>query len=442
MRRRAPIARRRPARSPIGRGALVAGLLCGLAFGPVAGATAPSAAADNQQCEAGRVDWIASPPDAFAVLDPERAWQKARGVTSVIAVVDSGIDGSHPHLRDAIAPGSKDLVKDGTRPDGLTDLYRHGTVVAGVIAARELPESGLKGVAPRAKLISVRVFRDLGEDSARAGFQPTEARLAQGIKYAADRHATIINVSLSVDRPSPTLKDAVKYATARGSLVVASAGSRDTAAGSTDDGPRYPAAYKEVLGVAAGDDILNQDGVGNAIHGEHVDVAAPGRNVLSAFVGGGDCIFARDNKASSSWATAYASGAAALVAAAHPDETPEQWAYRLKATASRPDPDRRDDAVGWGMIRPYEAITFIPDSTKRGPADSPFADTSNTAIRPAAGTVQVSDAEPGFRTTRRYLTGVGIAGVALLAMLGTLLVLRRPRRPAPTTPDAPTPPGS
>ena len=102
---------------------------------------------------------------------------------------------------------------------------------------------------------------------------------------------------------------------------------------------------------------------------EFVDVVAPGSQVDTTYLDVGDCTL-DDGHPSSSYATGYVSGVAALIASAYPDESPEQWAYRIMVTAMRADPSARTDETGWGEIRPYEALSFIDDGTAPGP-DSP-----------------------------------------------------------------------
>ena len=99
----------------------------------------------------------------------------------IVAIVDSGIDAANAHLKDAVI-GGIDLVGDGTDSSGLNDLDGHGTAIAGLVAARSVPGSGVIGLAPDAQLLSVRVFRGTNEENVKAGFGPTVERLAQGIR--------------------------------------------------------------------------------------------------------------------------------------------------------------------------------------------------------------------------------------------------------------------
>lgn len=398
------------------------------AVGPAAAPVTPDAATAGEECEPGQHVLVPETPPAFAILRADRLAAMGTGAGVLIAVVDSGIDTTNPHLRDAVV-GGVDLVGDGVGP--FADPNGHGTVVAGIIGARPVAGSGLVGLAPQAALLSVRVYRAADEQSLEAGYGPTTGRIAAGIRYAADQGATIINVSLSSDLPDPALDAAVGYALSRGSLVVASAGNRETAEAGATDSPRYPAASAGALAVTA----AGLDGAVTpaSIHGPHVDVAAPGQDVLSAAPGGTDCYYAVDGP-STSYATAYASAAAALVAQMHPQDGPAGWEYRLMATAIRPDLDRRDDVNGWGLIDPLTAMQLLPDSTTRGP-QSPFADTPGGPVRPEPVTVSPDYATPAATITRNVAVFGAIGGSTALGVLAVLLVLRS-RRPAAPQPDA------
>ena len=344
-------------------------LLAAPAAGAVAATPTPTPTG-SQPCTAGQAIPIAQSPPAFRWMQTDLAWSITQGAGVLVAVVDSGVDATNFHLGSALS-GGVDLVGDGAGANGYADANGHGTVVAGIIAAHAVDGSGMLGVAPAARLLSVRVFAAETDAALQAGYGPSPTRVADGIQYAADAGAKVISVSLSTPTDEPALRAAVAYAAAHGALVVASAGNRTTGK-DTSDGPRYPAADPGALAVAA----VDADGAPTdaSIHGPHVQVAGPGAQVLSSADRAGDCLYATDT-AESSFATAYVAGAAALVAAAHPDESPAEWAYRLMATASRDDPDRRDDQIGWGIVQPYDAITLTPGAGVRGPAN-PFTGTT------------------------------------------------------------------
>jgi len=414
------------------RGAGILGVAVLIAAGSVIAPTAAPAYAAGQSCEPGQIVFTPNKPAALTSLDAAAANQRATGRGVTVAVVDSGIDAGNPHLAGAVV-GGVNLVGDGERPDGLSDPLGHGTVIAGEIAARPVAGSGVVGLAPDAALLSVRVFRSDTEDDAKKGFGPTVARIAQGIRWGVDHGARVINVSMSMRQDDPTLRAAVEYAAARHSLVVASGGNRASDPEAPDEA-RFPAGYPEALGVsAAADDGRVTD---DSIHGPQVSVTAPGANVLSTATGAGDCQF--EAVPSASWATAYVSGAAALVAQAHPDEPAAGWAYRLRATALRADADHRDDRDGWGFIQPAAAIDLLPDASIRGP-QSPFVDNAGSAVRPVGAEVGSDPSPSAFLETKQAAILAGVIAAALLGLLTTLLLLRR-RRTELADASASTPP--
>lgn len=384
---------------------------------------APATAAAGTGCRPGDVQLVEQSPPALDQLQADLAWTLTRGAGVLVAVVDSGVDAANPHLTDALA-GGIDLVGDGLGANGYADLHGHGTAVAGTIAARGIAGSGVVGLAPEARLLSVRVFASDDEKTREAGFGPSAPRLADGIRAAADAGAQVVAVAMSSPADDPAIVDAVAYARARGSLVVASGGNA-----TGDAGARYPAAAPGALGVTAVDAAGN--GTAATTHGPHVRVAAPGQQVLTSAVGAGDCVYAQQEPRAS-FATGYAAAAAALVAAAHPDETPDRWAYRLEATAARPDPDHRDDAIGWGVVQPYEAIVLVPDASIRGPVD-PATGATPAPVRPAVAAPQVRASQDPWAPARGTGALVTVLALSAAGVLGAVVVLRT-RRTEPAQP--------
>ena len=216
------------------------------------------------------------------------AWQITSGSQAIlIAVLDTGIDPQHEDLADKV-------VADVNFTDSPTtnDLHGHGTHVAGIIAASADNDIGITGMVHHTQLMNVKVVEDNGQF-----YSPT---LAKGIIWAVDNGAKVINISLTIDRPTQALEDAVDYAWSKGAIIVAAAGNNG---GST---PMYPAYYANSLAVTAtdSDDLLVQ----LAKHGDWVDVAAPGANIYSTLP---------DNDygfmSGTSMATAYAAGLAGLL---------------------------------------------------------------------------------------------------------------------------------
>lgn len=399
------------------RGVLAPAVLAtGVVVGPAA---APSVAAD--QCTEQKVQYSAETPYALKRLNAPYAWTVATGRGVVVAVVDSGVAAGNAHLRGALVPGTSLVPK----LSATTDASGHGTAVAGEIAARPVKGSGVVGLAKDATIMPVRVFYDSNDESRAQGVGPRADRIAEGIRWAVDHGAKVVNVSLSTPTDDARLRAAVDHATARGALVVASAGNRTTAEDKSD-GPRYPAAYPQVLAVAATDasDQVTDD----SIHGAHVDVAAPGTDVLTTFHAAGDCLLSEAGE-STSFATAYASAAAALLVQRFPAAGPAEWKHRLEVTASRTARDRRDDRAGWGLIQPYEALTASTDASLGGPP--PPGQPTPAAPSVVARPIDLSQA-PDVRAPERgavlWWALAGASGVVALALGGLLRVGRR--RPA------------
>jgi subtilisin family serine protease len=186
-----------------------------------------------------------------------QAWSVTRGSQKVIvAVIDTGVDATHPDLRGAFVPGY-DVVGNDADP---RDENGHGTAVAGIIAARRV------GLCSACTLMAVRV---LGADG-----YGTTSTIADGIVRAVNAGARVLNLSLGSNGTTAAEADAVKYALDRSVLVVAAAGNDGR------DGALYPAAFPGVLSVAATDEADKLYSWSN--RGAGVRVAAPGCNTAPA----------------------------------------------------------------------------------------------------------------------------------------------------------------
>ncbi|WP_130875278.1 S8 family serine peptidase [[Pseudopropionibacterium] massiliense] len=375
------------------------------------------------QCTVEKPTLVPQRPPAIDQLGIEEAWKISRGNGVTVAVVDSGVAGDNVHFKDknVLLPGY-DMMDGG---DGSTDVGMHGTALAGQISAREVEGSGLIGVAPESQILPVRVLvktDDPQEAQNTRGPEPTHT--AAGIQWAADNGAKVIVVALSSSADNPSLKSATEYATSKGALVVASAGNVDPKSPAKQHNvPQYPAAYSDVLSVTAVDTTgAPSDTV---IHGPHVDVAAPGMNVLTTFLGAGDCVFSGD-KPSTSYATGYVGAVAALVAAAHPDETPADWKYRILATALRPTRSLRDDKIGWGLVAPYAALTFTNDGAVPGPPNPRFSESATQDVP----TMTPPSPQKDQRPMRTMVLGI-IAGIGCLGTLAALAASRLRSQDAP-----------
>ncbi len=384
-------------------------------MGTAASGSIAAPAAALPQCGRGEPQWADSTPFALERLGIKDVWPITRGRGVVVAVVDSGVEADNLHLVDAVDPGIS-LIPGDPEPEGTDAVNYHGTAIASLIAARTVEGSRLTGVAPQARIMPVRVFASQDEQDIVAGNGLRTDRLAEGIRWAADNGADIINVSISAPGPDPTLAAAVQHAQANDALVVASVGNRGE---TTGDGPRWPAAYDGVLGVTA---TTTTDEVTDAsVSSPAVDVSAPGQDVVSAWFDERDCINSPGDQApQTSWAAGYVSGVAALVRAAHPNASAEEIAYRLMVTGDRPVRSQRDDTRGWGIVQPYLAITMLIDSEVAGPpAPGPSA---SSGPSPAPDRVDVQRAVDPFASVRPTAAWWALAGTFTLGMLTLLRV--------------------
>ncbi|MGL5860735.1 MAG: S8 family serine peptidase, partial [Phycicoccus sp.] len=362
-------------------------------------------------------------PTALARLGASRAWASATGAGVVVAVVDTGVAAANVHFPDGVVLPGRTFAGGSPREDPAG----HGTAVAGIIAARDIgPRSGLVGLAPSARILPVKVVPD-GQAAERLGTDT--ATLADGIRWAAGAGVQVIAVALSTSRDDPRLRDAVRDATAAGSLVVASAGNRRTAEEDAR-GTRHPGAHAQAVAVAATD---NEDRpTEDSVSGTHVDLAAPGRDVLTTFGAWGDCYLSQDGE-SASYATGYVAAAAALVVQRFPGEGPARWKHRLEAPGARDRRDARDDRLGWGVVQPVEALTTVLDDGVLGPV-APGTRSRPRATAPPEPIALGVPADIRAQDRRAVLWVTVVGGGAVLALL-LLRLTRRRERPGGEPPD-------
>jgi type VII secretion-associated serine protease mycosin len=404
------------------RGVVTAALLVAAATAgfPAAASAAPPDGACRGEPEPAR-DVITQLPWAQQLLDLDRTWPHSTGAGVTVAVVDSGVDADHPQLRGKVLPGA-DFFLVGDLP-GNFDCVAHGTAAASIVAASPVPGVGFRGVAPDARVLPVRITdRELTDSGEATPINP--GVVADGIRYAADSGAAVINLSLSGYGDFPAIRDAVAHARARNVLLVAAVGNRD------DQGPvpSFPASYDGVLGVGS----IDIDGVraqGSQV-GPYVDLVAPGEDVVGASRVAGHHYWA-----GTSFAAPFVSGVAALVRAAHPELTAQEVADRLVATAD-PAPGGKDSLeYGAGVVDPYRAVT--EDLTDREPLAVPGV----SPEPPDPGELREAAWWADMSAGAKAGAGLVLAAIAVTAVLAVALPRARRRRWAatrrPALPDTP-----
>ena len=263
-----------------------------------------------------------------------QAWDFTTGLSNaVVAVLDSGINPAHPDLLGQVLPGY-DFVNEDDDP---SDDFGHGTAVAGAVAAAGNNGIGVAGVAYSCRVLPVKVLDASGFAS--------YSCIAQGIRYAVDQGARVINLSIVGSESSDTLQDAVNHAWSNNAVIVAAAGNN------ADAVPQYPAACDHVVGVSATepDDSL----AWFSSYGNTVTLAAPG-----------DDIWTIQNHASepygawrgTSFASPIAAGVAALVAAENPSLSNTQIVAILEQTADDIGEVGCDTSFGHGRVNAGRAV--------------------------------------------------------------------------------------
>jgi thermitase len=328
-----------------------------------------------------------------ADLGVQAAWLVTRGAGTCIAVVDNGFDVRHPDLRDALASTSGSFHPDGSGParfvQGLDQIptRRHGTMCAGVAAARADNGEGGCGVANEAALTLVGCLVD------QLGSQVT---LARAIAYAADPRqespaadladgADVISCSLG-PKGAPwqltgVLQDSIHFATGQGRR------GKGTPVFWATDNANVPieqdevCSYEKVIAVGLS---TNHDLEGNSAHGSALDFLAPGVDIYSTALDGG-----YGTETGTSMAAPAAAGVAALVLAVNPNLRWEQVREIMRATCKKPDhvsfePDGRNDDYGFGRVdagRAVDAARLAGDEAGVAPHEAVVAAGSGAPAR-------------------------------------------------------------
>jgi thermitase len=264
-----------------------------------------------------------------------QAWDVTTGSPSItIAILDTGVDTNHPDLASKIV---KNINFSGSPT--ADDVYGHGTHVAGIAAAITNNGIGVAGLGYTSTIMNVKVLGDNG-----VGYW---SWVAQGIVWAADHGAKIINLSLGGPSGSTTVEGAINYAWSKGVVVVAAAGNYGNSA------PCYPAYYTNCIAVAATDSRDRLAGWSD--YGGWVDVAAPGVNIVSTYltsVNGGYRVMS-----GTSMASPHVAGLAALVFTVVTDSNGNgRLNDEVRAQIQANCDDIGVSGIGSGLIDAYKAV--------------------------------------------------------------------------------------
>jgi thermitase len=319
----------------------------------------------------------------LAKISAPQAWTISQGVPGVIiAILDSGIDATHPDLAAKLVPGYN-FFDNNTNT---ADVYGHGTLVAGAAAALSNNGTGVASVAWQNLLMPVRVTDTNGYGSVLA--------IAQGLTWAVDHGAKVMNLSFTGIAGISTITSAAQYVVSQGGLVVAAAGN----CGCLDSTAENP----YILSVSATDttDTL----ASFSSRGPYVDMAAPGVSIVTTTAGGG-----YGGVSGTSFSSPIAAGVVALMMSVDPALTPTDIETLLEATTDDLGVAGYDSAFGFGRVNAYKALRAAGGSSPPLASDTTaptaaISSPANTAT--VAGTINVSVVatdEVGVAQTELYL---------------------------------------
>lgn len=270
----------------------------------------------------------------------EIGWNISSGAKDVpIAILDSGADPDHEDLKDRILYGYNAFKDDGE----FYDEHGHGTHVAGITAATTNNITGIAGVSWANPLLPVKVLNENAEGTA--------FEVANGIRWATDNGAKVINMSLGDTFNSRIMYDAIRYAYKNDVVLIAAAGNDNVST------PMYPAAYEEVIAVSAVDNQRHKAIFSN--YGSHIDVTAPGEHIPSTFLDNAYVMMS-----GTSMAAPHVAGLAGLIRSINPELTNGEVAEIIISTANDIGPVGFDPYYGYGEINVVKALQQLTSNQK------------------------------------------------------------------------------
>jgi membrane-anchored mycosin MYCP len=400
-------------------------LLAATALAPVLSPAAPAAAADCVR--PGNV--VSTIPWVQERYSFPQVWTTSTGGGVLVAVVASGVDVTQARLAGRVFAG-RDFRKGAKGAAGV-DCTGLGTQVAGVIAARRPADTGFAGVAPDAYILALGASGTENVDQDTGDLAGSPAAVANAIKEAVVRHASVIVVPVVTHVDSPALRAAVGFAEAHDVVVIAAVG----AAPDNGDPTPYPAAYDGVVGVGAVDDqgVLAKD----SQVGKYVDLVGPGAGILVSTQARGGLTTVKGTGI----AAGYVAGVAALVRSRWPQLTAIDVVQRMQGTATPASQGPGTPGYGSGLVNPVQAAaeTMAGSVVPRRPADF-------VAPTPDPASVRQAAADTGSRNLALLIAAVATA-VGLLIVLFAVAIPRGRRRrwkpgmaaPVPENPEAEVP---
>jgi subtilisin family serine protease len=407
-----------------------AGALASLAA--VAAPIAIGAAPARADAVRGTEQWVLSAVNAPA------AWPVSQGAGVTVAVIDSGVSPDVPDLAGSVTDGP-DLTGVGT-PPGNPNWGMHGTWMASLIAGHghgSGGSSGIIGVAPRSRILSIRVITDKS-DPGYAAYQRQplgrgQDELAQGITDAVRGGASVISMSLGYGAPSGPVRAALQDAYAHNVVVVASSGNSGDASEASGRGSApysFPADYPGVLGVGA----VNSDWEPASFSSENlsVQIAAPGVNVPAE---------GRDSQywlvSGTSPACAVTAGVAALIKSRYRGLSDAQVIDAITGSAWHRPPGGYDTEVGFGTVNAAAALAAAARLAGQPGGAAPVAAVTHFGGGAAAIPAPPVPARGPLALAAYLLLAAICLAVVILAAVRLVLV---PRPAAPRRPAYPPPP--
>ncbi|MBM3266649.1 MAG: S8 family serine peptidase [Candidatus Sericytochromatia bacterium] len=273
---------------------------------------------------------------AFKRTGTPANWERIDATRTLVAVADTGVDDRHPDFGGRVRRGKN--FANGT--DDTMDRYGHGTHVAGITAATGNNGIGMAGVVWNAPILAIKVLGDNGSG--------TTQGVAEGMKYAADQGAKVLNMSLGSDTSEidPVMHDALQYCLNRGTIVICAAGNSSGAIGSPANDPLAVAVTSTSNYPIIGEKISYFSS-----RGPNSWVAAPGDGIMSTLPSGGSNMGTNYGKASgTSMACPFVAGTATAMRALHPDWSADQVRAKLKDSVDDLGAKGRDNNYGWGRV--------------------------------------------------------------------------------------------